>query len=274
MRRVTAITWVLSLAFLTWAWAAPAPPAEPSLIQKLDKRATTKALDDPKTTLADALESLSRQFDVTFDVNEKAFQNEMVQDALKSEVAATSPIPSMKNVRLATALRKVLSRVQVPSGATFTVRGDHIEITTGAFQAAEIWGEYGGPHLPLVNANLDKTPLDEAVQKLADLTDFNVVLDNRAAEKARTPVSARFRNTPLDTALRLLSDMADLRSVHLDNVMYVTTKENAAALEARLTRESTPTNPLDDQADSNAFKPRKGTGPGGHPKPAPGGAAQ
>jgi hypothetical protein len=91
-----------------------------------------------------------------------------------------------------------------------------------------------------VNATFDKFPLEEAARELADQAEFTVLVDSRAAEKAKTPVSARLLNTPLDTALRLLTDVADLRTVHLDNVLYITTKENAAALEARLEKEKGP----------------------------------
>src|SRR6185437_4373035 len=110
---------------------------------------------------------------------------------------------------------------------------------------------------------LSKSPLEDAVKELAEQAEFNVVFDNRAADKAKTTVSAVFRNTPLDTALRLLADMADLRAVHLDNVLYVTTKENAAALEARLDRERIPAIPLDDNNSTpGESSPRKGSGPG------------
>ncbi len=37
---------------------------------------------------------------------------------------------------------------------------------------------------------------------------------------------------PLDTAVRILADMADLQPVIMDNVIYVTTRENAVRLEA------------------------------------------
>jgi hypothetical protein len=254
------VGFVVALGILSQAAPAPAPTL--SVPQKLAQRVKFAGVDDPKSTLAEVLDKLSDLYDINFDINDRAFKFEQVMDVAKTEVAIPERIPAMKNVRLVTVLRKVLARVPVPSGATFCVRSDRIEITTGTFQATEIWGKYGGPHLPLVNATLEKCPLEDAVKELAEQSEFNVVLDNRAAEKSKTPVSARLLNTPLDTALRLLADMADLRSVHLDNVLYVTTKENAAALEARLDKEKTPTNPLDDNANPNELAPRKGSGPG------------
>jgi hypothetical protein len=104
-----------------------------------------------------------------------------------------------------------------------------------------------------VNAAFDKSPLEEAARELGNQAEFTVLVDSRAAEKAKTPVSARLLNTPLDTALRLLSDMADLRTVHLDNVLYITTRENANALEERLRQEKGP-------EDDNAPDAAPGTG--------------
>ena len=268
-RAVAVLGVVIGLGFVSWA--APSPLPTLALSQKLDRRVKFEGFNDPKMTLGQALDKLSKLGDVDFDVDEKSFQAETIQDVISTEITAAKPIPAMKNVRLRTLLRKVLARVPSVSGAEFLVRDDAIEITTGATQSAEIWGEYTGPHLSLVNANLDKIPLENALEELAEQTGFNLVLDNRDAEKAKTTVSARLRNTPLDTALRLLTDMTDLRAVHLDNVLYVTTKENAAVLEARLEKEKMPTNPLDDANNENPglYSPRKGTGPGIHVKPKP-----
>jgi len=58
------------------------------------------------------------------------------------------------------------------------------------------------------------------------------VVDGRAAEQAKTPVSATFLNVPLETGLRVLADMADLKPVQVDNVFYVTTRDNAARFKA------------------------------------------
>jgi hypothetical protein len=236
MRRAIAVV-VFVAALGALSGAASAPPPSLSVPQKLAQRVKFDGFQDTKTTLTEALDKLSKLYDVTFDINEKAFAFEQIMDVGRTEIVAVNPIPAMKSVRLSTILRKILSRIPAPSGATFLVRSDQIEIATGTFLAVEVWGNYKGPKLPLVNAALEKCSLEEAVKELAEQADFNVVLDNRAADKVKTPVTAKLLNTPLDTALRLLADMADLRSIHLDNVLYVTTKENAAALQARLDKE-------------------------------------
>jgi hypothetical protein len=258
-RALVAVSVVIGWAVLSSAAPAPKPPM--SVPQKLSQRVKFDGIDDAKVTLGEALEKLTKLYDVNFDINERAFEFENLKEVGKTEIATPNPIPAMKNARLDTVLRKMLSRIPVPSGAMYLVRGDHIEITTGTFQAQEIWGKYSGPHLPLVHVTLEKCPLADAVVELAEQADFNILVDNRAAEQAKTAVSARLLNTPLDSALRLLADMADLRAVHLDNVLYLTTKENAAALEARLQKETIPVNPLDDTNENpGQYAPRKGKG--------------
>jgi hypothetical protein len=43
-------------------------------------------------------------------------------------------------------------------------------------------------------------------------------------------VTATLNSVPIETAVLILADMADLRLVVLDNVLFVTTKENAEQL--------------------------------------------
>ena len=98
-------------------------------------------------------------------------------------------------------------------------------------------GQTSGPFLPLVHATFEQKPLAEALREMAEQTEYNIVLDNRAGEKAKAEVSARFVNTPLDTAVNFVADMVDLRTILLDNVIYVTTRENAALMESRLKKD-------------------------------------
>jgi hypothetical protein len=241
MRRVmVTVGVVVGLVTLISAAPPPAPaPALPvSLSQKLSQRVEFDGINDPRTTLDAALDKLAKLSDVTFEINSMAFEMDQLKEVGRAPVAET-PIPPMRNT-LATVLRKILRRVPAPSGTTYLIRRDVIEITTGMFQHVEVWGGYDGPKFPLVDVVLEKTPLEEAVKELANQSGFNVVLDNKAGDTMKTPLTAKMLNTPLDTALRLLADMTDMGVVHLDNVLYVTAKANAAALEARLKKEEHP----------------------------------
>ena len=83
-----------------------------------------------------------------------------------------------------------------------------------------------------VELSFDQRPFAKVLEELADATGFNIVLDPRVGDKAKAPLSASLKNVPLETAVRLLADMADLKPVLLDNVFYVTTRANAALLQA------------------------------------------
>jgi hypothetical protein len=232
-RALLCVTGLAVAAVVALTWPAPGPRAEEGKNEPLSARLTSRvsfpALENP-TTLQDALDALADRFGLTFEVNEAAFKAEMVED-VRSAAVADRPFPKMTNVRLDTVLRKILARVPAASGATYLLRADGIEITTGARLAQEVWGrDYNGPFLPLANATFEKRPLEDALKELAEAADFSILVDAKAAEKARTPVTARLANVPLDTGVRLLANMADLQSFLVDNVLYVTTKEGAAAL--------------------------------------------
>jgi hypothetical protein len=228
-------TLLASVGLVTWLWSAPAPVQEKKpepLAAKLLRPVKFNGADaDPKVTLQEQLDALADRYELSFDVNEPAFKAENVEDVQATPITVKA-IPKMINVRLETVLRKVLSRIPSASGATYLIRRDTIEITTFAALRAEVWGaSYPGPFLPLVHANFDKRPLEEALKQLAEQAEFNIVVDGRAAEEAKSPVSARLDNTPLDTAVRLLANIAGLKTFQVDNVIYVTTAENATQLE-------------------------------------------
>jgi hypothetical protein len=102
---------------------------------KLTEIKKFKTLDDPKMTLQEAIDHLQRAYDITIDVNERAFRYEQVNDVLKTPVAEQA-IPEFTGT-LTTMLKKILAKIPVPSGATFIIRREAIEITTEKFATAE-----------------------------------------------------------------------------------------------------------------------------------------
>jgi hypothetical protein len=233
-RRIAAVLAVLAACALGISGSAPAPapdakaPTAPpeSPVSRLFVPRPYDGFTDPKTTLGEALDALGNTYGVTFEVNESAFKDEGVED-VRATLVAEKPIPKAAAASLDRVLRKVLARVKAQSGAVYLVRGDHIEVTTGRMQRSEVWGRYNGPFLPLVHADFEGRPLADALRDLAEQAGFSVVVDARAADKAKAPVSASFTNLPLDTAVRLLADMAGLRTALNDNVLYVSTEERA-----------------------------------------------
>jgi hypothetical protein len=274
MARYALVGGLLVTALLAWGAGPSAVKPEaklettpaPSAAAVLAKRADFSGFDDPKTTLEEALAALTKLYGVTFEINEAAFRAAMINDVLQTPVAER-PVPKMANARLSAVLRKVLGVVAQKTGApaTWLVRRDGIEVLPEGAVRAEVWGNYQGPFLPLVNADFEKRPLNEALQELASQAGMSVVIDVRVGDKAAAPVTARLLNTPLDTAVRLLADMAGLRPFQLDNMLYVTTPENAERLEKQ---EKPPEGT--DEPDRGR---RLGSGPSGIPAPglAPGG---
>lgn len=225
------------------------------LREKLAKPIDYQGIDDPKATLAELLQQLSQVYDLSFDVNEKAFRDVEIADVLNYEVAGRAPIPRMKT-RLGNVLQKILSRVG-DSQAAYVVRKDVIEITTRQAFRAEFYPNRGeGPLPPLVYADFNERPLDEALQELSRSARVSILVDKQIAKTAKTPVTAELFNVPLDTAVRLLANMVALKSVQIDNVLYVTTKENAAELTAEDARKAKPRTPKE-AGEPAPVKPEK-----------------
>jgi tetratricopeptide (TPR) repeat protein len=108
------------------------------LRQKLSEPVNYLGLEDARATLNDALDDLSRRYGLSFDINDKAFEMEQLPEIGRTSITEKAgPIPAMRNTALGTVLRKILKRVPAPSGTTFVIRRDLIEITTGTFAAAE-----------------------------------------------------------------------------------------------------------------------------------------
>jgi hypothetical protein len=282
------------------------------LAKKLNERVDYAGIDDPKTSLQEALDEFRDKHNLTCDVNDAAFEVEGIKDVMHVAVA-TKPIPRMRGVKLETALKRVLSRIP---GTTYVIREDGVEIIPVHFMIMEFYGNrlateedeefapgrpvaapaggggalgaigggpralgvgggggalgaiggglgalgvgggggalgmFGGapgaggaplprrPMLPLIQAEFEKRPLEEALKELASSAQVNIVVSAGAAEKAKLPVTASLLNVPVDTAVRILADMADLKPVLIDRVLYVTTRENAARLQEELDRET------------------------------------
>jgi hypothetical protein len=233
--RTHALVGMLSLAIVLGVCSGSllAQGKPPTLAERLAAPVDWTGLEaDPKVTLQEALDDIAAKLQVTFDISEMAFHDEGLMDVLEAKVAER-PLRPLRGVPLQRVLDRVVSRIPVPGGAVYQVRGETIEITTRTAQRREVWGEqYQGPFLPLVHAVFDRRSLAQALKVLAERSGRSIVIDARVGEKAETPVSASLLNTPVDTATRLLADMAGLKVFLVDNILYVTTPATAARLEA------------------------------------------
>jgi len=192
-----------------------------------------EGFEDPNLTLQDMLDILTYRKGVKMTINRKAFDRDEVPDVEKTLIAKQAPIPPMRKTTVGDFLDVVLARVPAKSRAMYVIRDRFVEITTLAAVREELGRKPDDPVLPLVYVRIDKQPLEKALEVLSDRTGMSLVVDPRAAEKAKVPVSAMFKSVPLDSAVRVLADMADLQSVQIDNMLYLTSPENAD----RLTRQ-------------------------------------
>jgi RNA polymerase sigma factor (sigma-70 family) len=186
-------------------------------------------IDDGDTKISDALDYLTRAYGFTYAVNYKAFQAGGVD--IRNCVLG-HPLPAMPVTTLASVLRAVLAPIPATSGALYVLRPDHVEITTAAALRSELGLQGQRPLLPLVWDVFENTPLNQAFGRVAEFSGYNVAIDPRVADKVKMSVDTRLNNVPADTAVRLLANMAGLGVARLDNVFYVTTRENAAVIQA------------------------------------------
>jgi hypothetical protein len=219
------------------------------LIARLAKPISFENGIPANTPLRDALDYISEQARVPFIVDTKAFERIGVQKVEEQPVQ----MEIMTDVRLADVLRLLLCQVKgdVYVG-DYLLRRDYVEITTSYDSFSEVLGgdigafaaDEGSPSneallkgkprvLRIVHIDVERRPLKEAIQELAESASVGLVVDPRIGDKGKTPVTATLNNVFFDTAVQLLCDMADLQVFQMDAVFYLTTKENATKLEAQ-----------------------------------------
>jgi RNA polymerase sigma factor (sigma-70 family) len=85
-----------------------------------------------------------------------------------------------------------------------------------------------------ISLSVEEKPFSDVLRQLRETTGANIVLDVRQADKAKQVVSATLHDVRLMAALRVLGDMCELQPVALNNVFYVTSKENAEKLQREI----------------------------------------
>jgi hypothetical protein len=168
-------------------------------------------------------------------IDEEAFLAEEpnARDLLSTEIR----FPSLpRKMTIGACLRAILGKVP-GHNATFLLRNGMLEITTvKAASPKQLLRQR-------VVANFQNLPLDEAIDELSEQTGLSVIVDARAGDKKRAPVTAALGNdVTLEAALRLLADMADLKLVVMADAVYVTTPANAPLL-CKAPRQADPQSP-------------------------------
>jgi hypothetical protein len=243
--RVLVLVAVLGFLSPVAARAAESPTKEQARQAAEVRKKLAATIDfpgtDQGTKLEEALDLLTKLSGVKFEVNTEAFRAENIVNVAQNELYRE--LRKANQISVEKVLRRILDRVADigPTHPTFTVRGGVVEISTRYFASPANWhrpespaldegGGSRGAQAPEVSIAFDKRELQDALQEIADAAGVNIVLDARAGEKGKAAVTATVNNAAVDTVVRLLADMADLQAVMVDEIIYVTTKENAKAL--------------------------------------------
>lgn len=209
-----------------------------SLLTLNSLSANTVALDGPKNNKLDSqAQVIHKSLEQPISVE---FANSPLQDAFAKLADQTKlnfvldrgsmqqlgiiPEQSLVTIKLEKApIRVALRRLLSQYNLGYAVIGDMVLITTEDMAIHRQMRQR-------VNLDLDRVPLDEALRDLAKWTVTNLVLDGHVTKEAKIPVSLKLQDVPLEVAVRLMANQAGLRPVRAGNVIYVTTKANAAEL--------------------------------------------
>jgi beta-lactamase superfamily II metal-dependent hydrolase len=188
--------------------------------EKLDQPITIEF--DQNTPFCEAMSYVSERYTMTIVIDKQSFQTE-------NPHIETQPmkLPRLVDVKLVTGLRATLQQV----GADFYTRGDVLTVVPRRYVEAGVVFKHP------VHASFSKRPLAEALGELSDLSGATVVLDTRGQEDGKLVVTADFRNVPVQDAVRDLADKVGMKSVVVDNLLYVTSKKNAERLEQEKVKE-------------------------------------
>jgi hypothetical protein len=205
---------------------------ETALVEKaLERTIVFPGIDNPRTTLADALNQLAQKYKFRFDIDNRAFKAEELEGVEELKIAKDFPLEGGR-MMLSTVLKRILARIPSASPARYVPRDGSIEITTKAAWLREL-GLSPDTEGGLVTGRYRNVPIETV---LRDLVGDGLLIDVRVKKKARIKVTAQLYHVPAETALELFVDMAGLAVVERPGVCYVTSPENAA----RLTRRDAP----------------------------------
>jgi hypothetical protein len=82
----------------------------------------------------------------------------------------------------------------------------------------------------LVTLHINKRTLTDVLHDVSQTSGIRIVIDSRVADRSARLLTVNLRSIKPETAVRLLVNMTDLEVVRVDQVFYVTSKENARSL--------------------------------------------
>jgi type II secretory pathway component HofQ len=228
-------------AIMVYGVAPPAPAASDaaerarpqSTAEKLRKALDqTVNLDLANQSLDDVAAKLRQQTKVNFVADRVAAQQLGPQETPNGpQGGVTLKVEKGK-------LRQAFQAMLSAHGLGYAVLGDQVLI---AYRDEAIRRQVEQP----VSMDFKEVSLAAALKQLARETGAKLVLDVRAKKEADNAVTLNVDDVALDDGVQLLANMAGLKAVLVGNVLYVTSKANAADVER----------------DQNAKAQRRGGGP-------------
>jgi hypothetical protein len=153
-------------------------PGHAELTKKLAESVQFQGIDDPKETLAEALQQLESTCKVRIEIDVNAFKAVGMEDVAATEIAGQKPIDKMPGAPLDEVLAAVLDRVKVAGGTRYRLGKERVVITT--------WHR-----IPVsVETSADRCTLREVLDYIED--HYRLKFDTSAVrDKEKTPVNLR-----------------------------------------------------------------------------------
>ena len=222
-RALPAALLLAGLALPAAAPAAPAAsPAEPRPRADSPAEKVRHALDQ----VAETVEIIDQPLELAIAQMHEQTKVNFVLDRLTIQQMGVDPSSAAINVRLQnvkwkTALRTMLGQYNL----NYAIVGETVIVTSEDQAMVRQMRQR-------VSVDLDRVQMGSALKQLAKDTSTNLIVDTRVLKDAQTPVSLQLEDVPLETAVRLIAEMAGLKPVRVGNVLFVTTKANAAEMRA------------------------------------------
>ena len=205
-----------SAAFLT---AGPGPDAARKTPSAVDK--VRKALDEPMSLevtnqpLGVALNQIRERTGINFVVDRLTIQQAGI-DPEQMQISV-----KLKDVKARSCLRSVLGSYNLG----YAIIGDTVLVSTDDMAMHRQVRQR-------VNIDLEDVEFADALKQVARDTGASLLLDTRVAKDAHKKVTVQLEDVPLETAVRLMAETAGLKPVRVGNVLFVTSKANAVAMQS------------------------------------------
>lgn len=204
---MVALFWMLPLLALGWA---PADESSGPFVG-LERQVRLKG----KPTLTEAIEQVASTCDVRIILDKQSLQGRW-GDAEPKDIPLTL-IPPAGSGGL------VLRRFLHPLELRAVKIGDYLLVTTEEMAMPRILRQP-------VQVPVRPQPLTTILRDLSRQTGAIIIIDPRAAEQAKVPISVALDDVSLETAIRVVAEMAGLKLARIDTVLYVTTPHAAASI--------------------------------------------